>query len=181
MQGKEYAALVNALEQTEYYRAQELLWVKNSPVMGRQDYNHQHELIVYGWKGKHKFYGAVPPTLLLDEEQDIDGLTKEQLTELLVQVRQTSDVIRHNKNMKNTNHPTEKPVSLLGRLLRDGSDKNAIVFDPFAGSCSTLVVCQNEVRKGLALELDPRYCAVGIQRLVDLTGGAIVPEIIATF
>lgn len=181
MQGKEYAALVNALEHTEYYRAQELIWVKNAPVMGRQDYNHQHELIVYGWKDKHKFYGAVPPTLLLDEEQDIENLTKEQLIELLVQVRQTSDVIRHNKNMANDLHPTMKPVTLLGRLLRDGSDKDAVVYDPFAGSSSTLVACQNEGRRGLACEIDPRYVGVSIQRMVDLSGGVIKPEMIGVF
>ncbi len=80
------------------------------------------------------------------------------------------DVIHVEKPQKNELHPTMKPLKLMRRMIRNSSMQGDIVYDPFCGSGSTLLACENEKRKCLAVELLPKYAAVTLQRWTDATG-----------
>ena len=109
--------------------SQLLIWVKNSAVMGRLDYLPQHELIAYGWYGKHKFKGGKGKSVLF-----------------------------HKRPHKSKLHPTMKSPALLRELILNSTDKGEVVYDCFGGSGSTLVACEHTKRKCIMIELDPEYC-----------------------
>ncbi len=115
-----------------------LIWLKNGSVIGRKDYNSKYEFIVYGWKGRHKFYGESNSTTVLEYDRPL-----------------VSDL-----------HPTMKPIGLLARLVRDGSVKGMKVYDPFMGSGSTLIGCEQTKRLCYGMEIDPGYCDVTIRRWI---------------
>lgn len=121
--------------------SQLLIWVKNHAVVGRLDYLPQHELIIYGWYGTHKFYKSKDKSVLF-----------------------------YPKPSKSKLHPTMKPVGLLRQLVLNSSTINDVVYEPFAGSGSTLIACEQTKRKCIAIELDPEYCKVIIDRFQKLTG-----------
>jgi len=179
--GKELLNLLLAFQDSGFYKSTELVWVKNAPILGRQDYNNRHELIVYGWKGKHKFYGAWEGTVIDETEIDLTKLKKTELIELARQLLETRNknttVIYENKPTKSDLHPTMKPVKLLARLIRDGSDKNALIYDPFGGSGSTLIACQQLNRACYMMELDPKYCDVIIKRWELFTGDKAILDV----
>ena len=142
MSGLELHNLRMAIEDAGFKWGDYLIWVKNSMVMGRKDYNAQHEFIVYAWKGRHKFYG---PT---------NSVT----------------VLEFNRPQKSELHPTMKPVALVARLMTDGSRENGLVYDPFLGSGTTLIAAEQTNRICYGSELDPGYCDVIVQRWETLTG-----------
>jgi DNA modification methylase len=113
-----------------------LIWVKNRPSfsIGRLDYDYQHEPIVYGWRpgAAHPWHAAETQTSLLN----FDRPAASKL------------------------HPTMKPVQLCERLIANSTRPGEMVLDPFGGSGSTLIACENLDRRCLMLELDPRYCDV---------------------
>lgn len=121
--------------------AQLLIWVKNHSVLGRMNYLVQHELIAYGWFGTHKF-----------------------------QKSQDKSVLLYPKPNKSPLHPTMKPVGLIRRLILNSSKIDDWVYDPFLGSGSTLVACEQTRRRCLGIELDPEYCQVIIDRFEKVTG-----------
>lgn len=121
--------------------AQLLIWVKNHSVLGRMDYLVQHELIAYGWYEIHKFYKS-----------------------------QDKSVLLYPKPNKSPLHPTMKPVGLVRRLILNSSKIGDWVYDPFLGSGTTLIACEQTRRKCLALEIDPEYCQKTISRFESLTG-----------
>ncbi len=117
-----------------------LVWVKNQVVLGRADYNQQHELCCfcyYGWKEKHRFYGGYP-----------------------------SSVLHYDKPLKSQLHPTMKPFEMICQLVRDGSEKGGLVYDPFLGSGTTLIACDINVRRCYGMELDTTYCQVIADRYI---------------
>jgi DNA modification methylase len=115
----------------------ELIWLKNNHVLGRVDYAYKHEPILYAWKeGGHKFYGGFQTSIL--------EFPKPQISDL---------------------HPTMKPVELIQKLIENSSMIDAIVYEPFAGSGTTLVACQNLGRIARAIEISPAYCAVILERM----------------
>jgi len=115
----------------------ELIWVKNNHVLGRVDYAYQHEPILYAWKeGGHKFYGGF----------------------------QTS-IIHVDKSLKSDLHPTTKPIELISLLITNSSVVGEYVFDPFLGSGTTIVACEQTGRIGYGMEIDPKYVAVTLERL----------------
>ena len=134
--GKEVLNLELAFNDLEIYKSCELVWVKNNHVLGRQDYNSKHELVLYGWKGKHKFYGDFSTT-----------------------------VLNFDKPLKSELHPTMKPVALIAKLIQDGTKEGMNVYDAFGGSGSTMVACEQLNRKCYMMELDPVYCQVIIDRM----------------
>jgi len=138
---KELANAINAIKDAGLYYSQDLKWVKNNHVLGRLDYNPKSENILYGWKGKHEFYGGFQ-----------------------------TDVLFFDKPIKSLEHPTMKPVELLIELLKHGSRENGIVYDGFLGSGSTLIACEKTDRICYGLEIDPIYCSVIIERFENLTG-----------
>ena len=122
----------------------ELIWVKQSLVLGRQDYNYQHEPILYGWGDKHKFYG------------------KGQYA--------TTSVWNFDRPTQSKEHPTMKPLELLGEILLNATVENDVVLDLFGGSGSTLIACEQLNRQCYMMELDPYYCQVIINRWEEYTG-----------
>lgn len=132
---------LNSIHDLGYTKSAILIWIKNHAVIGRKDYHPQHELIIYGWLGKHEFFGNKDKTALF-----------------------------YPKPNKNKLHPTMKPPMLLRRLIYHGTKPGDIVLDPFGGSGSTLIACEELGRKCLMVEYDEKYCKTIIERWQKLTG-----------
>lgn len=128
-------ALKNGLDESNFKFCQLLIWIKNHSVIGRLDYLPQHELIAYGWYGSHKFFKSKDKSVLF-----------------------------FSKPQKSKLHPTMKPISLLRHLILNSTQIGDYVYDPFGGSGSTLIACEQTKRKCLMVELDPKYCQVIINR-----------------
>lgn len=134
-------AMHRALVDLEFNFSQLLIWVKSSSVLGRKDYMPQHELIAYGWCGKHKFHKSKDRSILFEP-----------------------------KPAKSKLHPTMKPISLLRRLILNSSKIGDVIYDPFGGSGSTLIACEHTQRKCVMIELDTKHCETIIARYKKLTG-----------
>ena len=120
-----------------------LVWVKNTFVMGRQDYQWQHEPCLYGWnEGSHTWYSD----------------------------RKQSTVLKFDKPARNGEHPTMKPVALFDYLIKNSSKAGDIVLDSFGGSGTTIIACEQNGRRGYCMELDPRYVDLIVERWEKLTG-----------
>lgn len=134
-------ALRDGIIGADFRLTQLLVWLKNNVVVGRLHYLPQHELIAYGWFGSHEFYKAKDKSILI-----------------------------YPKPNKSPLHPTMKPVGLLRNLILNSSKIDDYVYDPFGGSGSTLIACEQTKRKCLMVELDPEYCQVIIDRFKKVTG-----------
>lgn len=121
---------------------QQLIWVKNSMVMGRQDYQWKHEPCLYGWLegGSHNWYSD----------------------------RKQTTIIEFDRPNRNAEHPTMKPIGLFAYQIENSSKIGDIVIDAFAGSGTTMVACHQLKRKARVIEYDPRYCQVIINRMKTL-------------
>lgn len=165
-------AFRNAIIDAGWLHKQVLIWVKDSLVLSRQDYNWQHEPILYGWKpgAAHAWYGPFTNTTVLDDAKDLSSKTKAELLEILEAGFEASTVVREKRPRRNDIHPTMKPIGLVARLLKNSMVKGQLVLDSFGGSGSTLIAAEQlGLRAGL-VELDPRYCDATIQRWENLTG-----------
>ena len=122
------------------------IWVKNSLVLGRSDYQWQHEPVLYGFlqNGKHYWSSAAG--------------------------RSQTTVWNFDKPKRNKNHPTSKPLDLISYPIKNSSQENAIVLDTFGGSGSTLMACEKTNRICRTMELDPKYASVILRRYVEDTG-----------
>jgi len=120
------------------------IWVKNSLVLGRSDYQWQHEPVLYGFlkNGKHRWYSD----------------------------RKQTTIWNYDKPKRNKNHPTSKPLDLLGYPIGNSSQENAIVLDTFGGSGSTMMACEQTNRICHMMELDEKYASVILRRYVEDTG-----------
>lgn len=120
------------------------IWKKPSLVLGRSPYQWQHEPCLFGWKksGKHQWYAG----------------------------RKETTIWEFDKPKKNSDHPTMKPIALISYPIKNSSMSNCIVLDPFGGSGSTLIACEQLDRICYTMELDPKYCDVIIKRWETLTG-----------
>jgi DNA modification methylase len=133
-----------------------LIWLKNTIVMGRKDYQQQtepilfltnteeesYEGIVYGWNfgDSHEFYGG----------------------------RKQSNVWKFDKPQRNGEHPTMKPIPLVGKAIINSSRTKELTLDLFLGSGSTMVAAHQLNRKCYGMELDPKYCQVIVDRMIKL-------------
>ena len=122
------------------------IWVKDSLVLGRSDYQWQHEPILYGFlqNGKHPWYSD----------------------------RKQTTIWNYAKPKRNENHPTSKPLDLLAYPICNSTQENAIVIDTFGGSGSTMMACEKTNRVCRMMELDPKYASVILRRYVEDFGGA---------
>lgn len=165
---------IKALEACDAKVRQVLVWVKNAFALGRQDYQWQHEPCLYGWKeGSAHYFGISRSETTVLEDVDLKTLTKAQLLERLETIQEEagpSTVIRCDKPARNAEHPTMKPVRLIAYLMANSSRKGDAVLDTFAGSGTTLIAAEQLGRCCYAMELDPRYCDVIIERWEKLTG-----------
>lgn len=133
-----------ALKEVGLTLRETLIWVKNSIVLGRQDYQWQHEPCLYGWKDGAAHY--------------------------FIKDRSQSTVIFEDKPTRNDIHPTMKPVELMARLIKNSSQCGWLVLDLFGGSGSTLIACEQTGRKCYTMEFDPKYCDAILDRWEKLTG-----------
>lgn len=133
-----------AFKEAGFKLAQCLVWVKNTFVMGRQDYQWKHEPILYGWKEGSAHY--------------------------FVDDRSQSTVLEFDKPIRNAEHPTMKPIDLLVYLIKNSSKENDLIVDLFAGSGSSIVAAEETKRICYTMELDPKYCDVVVKRWETLTG-----------
>jgi site-specific DNA-methyltransferase (adenine-specific) len=152
---------------------QYLVWVKNSMVMGRQDYQWKHELCLYGWKegAAHYFTNERTHTTVIEDKIDIKKLTKDEMKKMLTEMlsdKTKSTIIHCDKPTRSAEHPTMKPILLLAPLIQNSSKENEIVADGFLGSGSTMVAAHQLNRKCYGMELDPKYCQVIIDRMLKL-------------
>jgi site-specific DNA-methyltransferase (adenine-specific) len=127
---------------------QQLIWVKNSMVMGRQDYQWKHEPCLYGWlKGdSHNWYSD----------------------------RKQTTIINFDRPSRNAEHPTMKPIGLFSYQIGNSSKQGDIVIDAFGGSGTTMVTCEQLKRKSRVIEFDPKYCQVIIDRMKKLDETLII-------
>lgn len=151
-----------------------LIWVKNSLVLGRQDYQWRHEPCLYGWKAgaAHYFTDSRAESTVIEDQVNVDKLSKDELKTLckkLLDPGIETTVIREKKPSINDVHPTMKPVKLFGRLVKNSSKRNDIVLDLFGGSGTTIVACEQLNRRAYLMELDPAYVDVIIDRYQKLT------------
>ena len=152
-----------------------LIWVKNSLVLGRQDYQWIHEPCLYGWKpgASHYFTDDRSLVTVLEQEPlDLSKLKKEELLELVMKVfdaKIPTTVIRESRPNRSDLHPTMKPVKLMARLISNSSQRGEAVLDPFGGSGSTMLACESLGRICRTMELDPRYCDVIVHRWEEQT------------
>jgi site-specific DNA-methyltransferase (adenine-specific) len=152
---------------------QYLVWVKNTMVLGRQDYQWKHELCLYGWKegASHYFIEDRTQTTVIEDEINVSKLNKEQMKKMLydlIRDKTASTVIHCDKPHTNDVHPTMKPILLLAPLIKNSSKADEIVADGFLGSGSTMVASHQLNRKCYGMELDPKYCQVIIDRMRKL-------------
>ena len=133
-----------AFSDAGFYLSGTCIWVKQSLVLGRSPYQWRHEPILFGWKkkGKHCWYAG----------------------------RKESTIWEFDKPKKNKDHPTMKPIPLLAYPIMNSSMTNSIVLDPFGGSGSTLIACEQTKRICKTIELDEKFCDVIVKRYIEQVG-----------
>ena len=135
-----------AFSDAGFYLSGCCIWKKPSLVLGRSPYQWQHEPCLYGWKknGKHQWYSD----------------------------RKQTTIWEFDKTKKNTDHPTMKPIPLLAYPICNSSMSNTLILDPFGGSGSTLIACEQTDRSCYTAELDEKYCDVIVKRYIEQVGSA---------
>lgn len=144
---------------------QNIIWVKNSFSLGRQDYQWRHEPCLYGWKegASHYWDGRRDLSTVTDERPNYKKMDKEALLKEIEKLRGEnipSTVIYEDKPARNDEHPTMKPVKLFERLIKNSSKQEDVVLDPFGGSGTTIIACARTNRIARTMELNPHYCDV---------------------
>lgn len=129
-----------ALTEAGWKLSQCLVWVKNSLVLSRQDYHWRHEPCLYGWKegSAHPWFSD----------------------------RKQTTVLEFDKPLRSEEHPTMKPIDLFTYQIKNSSKQREIIGDPFLGSGTTLIACEQTWRQCRGIELDPRFVDVGVNRWV---------------
>jgi len=130
----------NAFKNAGYKLAECLIWVKNALVLGRQDYHWRHEPILYGWKEGAAHYF-------------VDDRTQDTIWE-------------YNKPKKNEEHPTMKPLELVGKAISNSSRRHESILDLFGGSGSTMIAADQLDRQSFLMELDERFVDVIVKRYI---------------
>lgn len=172
----------NAVESQGLTVRQCIIWVKNSLVLGRQDYQWIHEPCLYGWKdgaGHYFINDRGFTTVIKFDKEDLNKLSKPELVKIIKQLqtpKESVSVIEEDKPARNDLHPTMKPVRLVGRLIANSSKVGECVLDTFGGSGSTLIAAEQLGRKCCMMELDPKYVDVIVDRWEAYTGQKAVKE-----
>lgn len=166
------ASVRSAFKKAGWYIAQCLVWVKNTATLGRQDYQWQHEPILYGWKpgAGHFWQGGYCQKTVIDDEVNLSKLSKQELVAIINDQRNALDttVIREPKGKSEGLHPTVKPVSIVARQIWNSSKRGDTIVDFFGGSGTTMVAAEQIGRRAIVTELDPKYCAVILERMQEI-------------
>ena len=133
-----------AFSDAGFYLSGTCIWKKQSLVLGRSPYQWRHEPVLFGWKkkGKHEWYAD----------------------------RKQTTIWEFDKPKQNADHPTMKPVELLAYPILNSSMANCVVLDPFGGSGSTMIACEQTDRVCRLIELDEKYCDVIVKRFIEQVG-----------
>lgn len=164
-----------ALRNNEMRSRQQIIWVKNAIVLGRQDYQWRHEPCLYGWKPgrNHYFIDDRTQSTVIDDKINVNKLTKDEMKALLksmLEDKKTNTIVYEDKPHSNNEHPTMKPIKLLAPLIRNSSRQEDIILDLFGGSGSTLIACEQINRSCYMMELDEKYIDVIVDRWENFTG-----------
>lgn len=135
-----------AFSEAGFYLSGTCIWKKQSLVLGRSPYQWQHEPCLFGWKksGKHKWYSG----------------------------RKETTIWEFDKPKKNGEHPTMKPIPLLAYPIMNSTMTGCLVLDPFGGSGSTLIACEQTKRVCYTVELDEKFCDVIVKRYIEQAGSS---------
>lgn len=142
--GSQHLPFLLALRDAGLDLHQTLVWLKDRFVLGRGDYHARHESILYGWKPGAGHY------FVADRTQDT--------------------VWEFPRPARSAEHPTQKPAALVERAIRNSSRPGETVYDPFVGSGTTLIAAETTGRRAFAMEIDPAYAQVALERWATLTG-----------
>lgn len=139
-------AFRKAFEEAGFYLSGCCIWKKQSLVLGRSPYQWQHEPVLFGWKkkGRHQWYTG----------------------------RKESTIWEFDKPKKNKDHPTMKPIALVSYPIMNSTMTGCLVLDPFGGSGSTLIACEQTGRVCYTVELDEKFCDVIVRRYIEQVGSA---------
>ena len=139
-------AFRKAFEEAGFYLSGCCIWKKQTLVLGRSPYQWIHEPCLFGWKksGKHQWFAG----------------------------RSETTVWEYDKPKKNDLHPTMKPINLIAYPIKNSSMTNSIVLDPFGGSGSTLIACEQTDRNCVTIELDEKFADVIVKRYIEQVGGS---------
>jgi len=146
--GSKSIAFYTSFDQAGFKLSQTLIWKKSSLVLGRNDYHFKHEPCIYGWKkgAAHNWYSDRTQTTILEFDRPA----------------------------RNGDHPTMKPVELIEYQIGNSSKVKDIVADPFSGSGTTMVACEQPGRQCRSMELDPKYCQVILNRMTKLKPDLVI-------
>ena len=135
-----------AFHDAGFYLSGCCIWKKNALVLGRSPYQWQHEPCLFGWKvgGKHQWYSD----------------------------RKQTTIWEYDRPKSSKEHPTMKPVALMAYPMQNSSMSNCIVLEPFCGSGSTLIACEQTDRICRTIELDEKFCDVIVNRYIEQAGSA---------
>ena len=133
-----------AFKDAGFYLSECCIWKKNALVLGRSPYQWQHEPCLFGWKkgGKHQWYSD----------------------------RKQTTIWEYDRPKASKDHPTMKPIPLLAYPIMNSSMSNTLVLDPFGGSGSTLIACEQTDRSCFTIELDEKFCDVIVKRYIEQVG-----------
>ena len=168
----------NALNNAGFQVREQLIWNKNSFVLGRQDYQWKHEPCFYGWKdgATHYFIDDRTNATVTDPDEipeDFNKLKKAELVAILQNIYSRSyetTILDEAKPRANDAHPTMKPVRLIGRQMKNSTRQGETVLDLFGGSGSTLIAAEQLGRRCFMMEYDPKFVDVIIDRWEEFTG-----------
>lgn len=189
MSSQEIDALKRAFEENGGHWQAFIIWAKSSFTLGRTDWQNSYEPILYGWNSeikKHFYVGWRDEGNVWEDVQSTkpefkDGKTKIRIAGYEVEIEgdatngkirkvDETDVWRFKKPSKSELHPTMKPVELVEKAVLASSVIGGIVFDPFLGSGTTLIACENTKRICYGIEYEPKYVDVIIRRWEEKTG-----------
>ena len=164
-----------AVKETGWLLKQNIIWVKNSIVLGRQDYQWKHEPCLYGWKDGASHYfvdNRALSTVIEEDEDNLKEMTKGELISYIKTMQENSptSIFYKDKPVRSDIHPTMKPLKLIARCVLNSSKKGERVLDSFNGGGSTLMVCEKTERIYYGMELDPIYVERTIKRWEEETG-----------
>jgi DNA modification methylase len=150
MSSSELDALQSTFRECGGHWSTFIIWAKDRFTLGRSDYQRQYEPMLYGWRegAKRHWCGA----------------------------RDQGDVWQIKKPVRNESHPTQKPIELFERCIRNSSQPGDIVLDCFAGSGTTAIACEKAGRVARLMELDPKYADVIVRRWQEFSGKKAVRE-----
>ena len=145
---KNMFAVRQAMKNQNFHFSQQLVWIKNQPVVGRADYLFQHESIAYGWYKRHKFNGS-----------------------------KSKSVLFYPKPSKSNLHVTTKPIPLIRELVMNNTKIGDWIYDPFLGSGTSLLTAEQTMRRCIGFELDEDYCNIIMRRWSKLTNKKVKPYV----